>query len=113
MARESFLPRDENGLPRRFGSHGEAARWAVRTVADRSRRFLVPGTAGGSAGVGGIRYFSEERAPLELPDPASVAILVVSVLAFLLALGTAAAAVLYLWVALSGGVEGRADQPDR
>lgn len=110
MTRKSVLPRNEDGTPHRFEGHGEGIRWATGTVFRRFGKLLVPGTAGGSAGVGGVRHLSSESEPLGVPDPASILLLVVSVLALLLAAGVACAVVLYLYLALSGGVKGRAER---
>lgn len=106
MALHRLLPRNKAGAPRRLRGHSEAIRWAAGIVFRFAARRFVPAFIVSLLAGAAIRYFSGER----FFHPAFLVPGAMMALGFLTTLGTASTILLYLYVALSGGVMGSAER---
>lgn len=111
MSTSPFRPKDENGVPRRFRGHGEALAWAAGTLAKRYGPHLVWGPV--YAGVAWLAWFVVRLLfPGFMPGlfPPGLVTAAAVVLAILFAIWVLVSVVVYLYIALAGGVMRRGER---
>ena len=101
MERDPLIPRDEAGVARRFQSHREAVRWVFGAVFQWGFRML-PRYVVTMIAVYVWLFFRDNS-----PDLGFVAIVMIGSPLVLL---VSASAVIYAYIALSGGVVGRGER---